>query len=255
MNSFITKKAIIVIGIGEMSGVFTRGLLRAGYPLIPITRDMDINEVARQVEDPEMVLVAVGESDLGPLLEQIPLQWKNKVALLPGSENADINPVGGPGKEFWVFGENFENEPSRGRDPAGERGAWRIEITPSVLAEEDYFLNVMQVMDNDYESQLEVELIKGDKVVGAQIGERVVIFSEDAEVMNTPFSFTIEGKDTYDILLTDMAEGTWQVLKDGNVLIPAISVPNENGTLYFKAKGGEYNILRFFLSIRIPPES
>ncbi|MDX2504500.1 MAG: hypothetical protein QNL62_08495 [Gammaproteobacteria bacterium] len=82
MNSFITKKAIIVIGIGEMSGVFTRGLLRAGYPLIPVTRDMDINEVARQVEDPEMVLVAVGESDLDPLLEQIPLQWKNKVALL-----------------------------------------------------------------------------------------------------------------------------------------------------------------------------
>ena len=76
------KKTIIVIGIGEMSGVFTRGLLRAGYPLFPITRDMDINEIAAQVTDPEMVLVAVGESDLAPVLERLPDDWKNKTALL-----------------------------------------------------------------------------------------------------------------------------------------------------------------------------
>ncbi|MCW8932891.1 MAG: hypothetical protein OQL19_21955 [Gammaproteobacteria bacterium] len=76
------KKNIIVIGIGEMSGVFTRGLLRAGYPIIPITRDMDINDVAKQVTDPEMVLVAVGESDLDTVLEQLPNEWKNKVTLL-----------------------------------------------------------------------------------------------------------------------------------------------------------------------------
>jgi len=76
------KKPIIVIGIGEMSGVFTRGLLRAGYPLFPITRDMDIHETARQVSDPQMVLVAVGESDLAPVLEQLPDNWKNKITLL-----------------------------------------------------------------------------------------------------------------------------------------------------------------------------
>ena len=76
------KKPIIVIGIGEMSGVFTRGLLRAGYPLFPITRDMDILETAKQVSDPQMVLVAVGESDLDPVLEQLPDNWKNKTTLL-----------------------------------------------------------------------------------------------------------------------------------------------------------------------------
>ncbi len=76
------KKPIIVIGIGEMSGVFTRGLLRAGYPLFPITRDMDIFETAKQVSDPQMVLVAVGESDLDPVLEQLPDNWKNKTTLL-----------------------------------------------------------------------------------------------------------------------------------------------------------------------------
>ncbi len=76
------KKPVIVIGIGEMSGVFTRGLLRAGYPLFPITRDMNINEIAAQVTAPEIILVAVGESDLAPVLEQLPADWKNKTALL-----------------------------------------------------------------------------------------------------------------------------------------------------------------------------
>jgi len=76
------KKPVVVIGIGEMSGVFTRGLLRAGYPLYPITRDMDIATIAQQITDPEMVLVAVGETDLDTVLEQLPENWKDKTALL-----------------------------------------------------------------------------------------------------------------------------------------------------------------------------
>jgi len=76
------KKPVIVIGIGEMSGVFTRGLLRAGYPLYPVTRNMNIAAIAEQITDPEMVLVAVGETDLDPVLEQLPEIWRDKVALL-----------------------------------------------------------------------------------------------------------------------------------------------------------------------------
>ncbi len=76
------KKEIIVIGIGEMSGVFTRALLRAGYPIIPITRDIKISDVQQKFDNPEMILVAVGENDLSPVLEQLPSDWKDKVVLL-----------------------------------------------------------------------------------------------------------------------------------------------------------------------------
>ena len=76
------KKTIVVIGIGEMSGVFTRALLRAGYPLFPVTRDMDLNEAAQQVPEPEMVLVAVGENDLDSVLNQLPQNWRNSIVLL-----------------------------------------------------------------------------------------------------------------------------------------------------------------------------
>ena len=65
-----------------MSGVFTRALLRAGYPLFPVTRDMDINEAAQQVPEPEMVLVAVGEKDLDSVLNQLPPNWRNSIVLL-----------------------------------------------------------------------------------------------------------------------------------------------------------------------------
>ena len=188
-----------------------------------------------KVNGREIIIKRTKNGDSGKLIN---------TALLPGADNADITAVGGPGKEFWVFGENFENEPTRGRDPAMERGEWRIEISPSVSAEEDYFLNVMQVMDNNYESQFEVELIKDNKVVGAQIGERVVIFSKNSEEMNMPFSFNIDGEDPFEILLTDMAEGTWQVLRNGEVMIPAIQVRNHEGTIYFKGSGGEYKIMR-----------
>jgi heparin/heparan-sulfate lyase len=188
-----------------------------------------------EVRENEIIIKRSKDDDSGKLIN---------TALLPGAKNADITAVGGPGKEFWVFGENFENEPTRGRDPAGERGEWRIEITPSVSAEEDYFLNVMQVMDNDYEDQDEVKMIKGDKVVGAQIRDRAVIFSRNTEVMDTPFTFNIKGEGSCDILLTDMAEGTWQVLKDGKVLIPAIQSQNQEGTVYFKGSSGEYKLFR-----------
>ncbi len=82
MTQSIVKRPLVVIGIGEMSGVFTRGLLKAGYPLYPVTRDMNIQAVSEQLNDPEMVLVAVGESDLAPVLEQLPEHWKDRLCLL-----------------------------------------------------------------------------------------------------------------------------------------------------------------------------
>jgi heparin/heparan-sulfate lyase len=87
-------------------------------------------------------------------------------------------------------------------------------------------------------------MIQGDRVIGTQIGNRVVMFSENAEIMDTPFSFELEGNDTYSILLTDMAEGTWQVLKDGSVMIPAIQVRPQEGTVYLRGSGGVYKLLR-----------
>ena len=76
------NKPIVVIGIGEMAGVFARGFLRTGHPVYPVTRDMDLQTEANAIPEPEFVLVAVGETDLQTTLQQIPSQWHDKLALL-----------------------------------------------------------------------------------------------------------------------------------------------------------------------------
>jgi len=89
------KSPVIIIGIGEMGGVFARGFLRAGHPVYPAGRSTDLDELARQLPNPELVLVAVAENDLHPLLEQIPACWLSHIALLQNELlPADWQPYG-----------------------------------------------------------------------------------------------------------------------------------------------------------------
>ena len=76
------KSPVIFVGIGEMGGVFARGILRLGYPIVPVTRDMDMQEVAKAYPDPQLVLISVAENDLQPVLEKLPTQWHDQVGLL-----------------------------------------------------------------------------------------------------------------------------------------------------------------------------
>lgn len=76
------KEGIVVIGVGEMAGVFSRGFLKLGHPVYPVTRKMDINEMASLIPEPALVLVSVGENDLHPTLETLPAAWRARVGLL-----------------------------------------------------------------------------------------------------------------------------------------------------------------------------
>jgi len=76
------NKTIVVIGIGEMSGVFIRGLLSSGYTIVPALRETDLNQLAEQYPAPDMILVAVGEADLAKVLNAVPTTWKSNLALL-----------------------------------------------------------------------------------------------------------------------------------------------------------------------------
>ncbi len=82
MSQTSIKKPVVLIGMGEIGGVFSRGLLRIGHPVYPLNRDGDIDELSQQVSNPEMVIVAVGEKDLQSILEKIPSAWREKLVLL-----------------------------------------------------------------------------------------------------------------------------------------------------------------------------
>ncbi|MEJ2455231.1 MAG: hypothetical protein P8103_13890 [Candidatus Thiodiazotropha sp.] len=76
------SREIVLIGIGEIGGVFARGFLRLGYSIHPVTRDTDMRALARRIETPALVLIAVGESSLQTVLADIPPAWKRRLCLL-----------------------------------------------------------------------------------------------------------------------------------------------------------------------------
>ena len=73
---------IVIIGMGELGGVFARGFLRCGHPVYPITRQINIAEESQKIPAPALVLVSAQESELHSVLQQIPEIWQNKLGLI-----------------------------------------------------------------------------------------------------------------------------------------------------------------------------
>ncbi|MDH5484585.1 MAG: hypothetical protein OEY43_05040 [Gammaproteobacteria bacterium] len=76
------KKPVVVIGMGEMGSVFARGFLRLGQPVYPVVKSSDMAAIAREIPEPELVLVAVAENDLQDVLNSIPWNWRDCLVLL-----------------------------------------------------------------------------------------------------------------------------------------------------------------------------
>ncbi|WP_456375733.1 ketopantoate reductase family protein [Thiolapillus sp.] len=76
------KQPIVIIGVGEMGGVFARGFLRLGHPVYPVNRGQDLQQAATELPEAQAVLIAVGEKDLPAVLQKLPDAWKDKTILL-----------------------------------------------------------------------------------------------------------------------------------------------------------------------------
>ena len=75
------NQPIVVLGIGELGSVFSRAFLRNNYPVYPITRQTNVDELVKTI-DPEMILVCTAEADLQSALASIPAAWKDRVAMM-----------------------------------------------------------------------------------------------------------------------------------------------------------------------------
>ena len=147
--------------------------------------------------------------------------------------------VGGPGKEFWVNGVNYPADPRPSHpDMAGERGAWRVELSPSAPSADDVFLNVIRVADNTEFSFEASTLLEGEGVTGVMVAGRGVVFNKTLGVTDKAFKLHIP-KDCQ-LLVTDLAAGKWKVSCNGKTLLKAEPVSEEDGVLYFQALAGDY---------------
>ncbi|MEN8259641.1 MAG: hypothetical protein ABFS02_03480 [Pseudomonadota bacterium] len=76
------KSPVVIIGMGEMGSVLARGFLRSGHPVYPVTRHLDIAEEAGRIPEPVLALVAVTEDILHPVLETIPMAWRDRLGMI-----------------------------------------------------------------------------------------------------------------------------------------------------------------------------
>src|SRR5690606_29823066 len=70
---------VVLWGVGEIGGVFAKGLLRAGHTVHPVTRHHGPNLA---LKDPALVLVTVGEADLPAVLRDLPDSYRSRLGLV-----------------------------------------------------------------------------------------------------------------------------------------------------------------------------
>jgi ketopantoate reductase len=76
------NQSVIIVGMGEMGGVFARGFLKAGYSVIPVNRNQDMLSVVQENPQVQLILIAVAEKDLPAVLAHIPASCSDRIGLL-----------------------------------------------------------------------------------------------------------------------------------------------------------------------------
>jgi len=100
--------------------------------------------------------------------------------LLPAPHKTTV--VGGPGYEFYNLFSGIDYPPSNPAVAAESResGKWRIEVAPELPAEEDQFLNVLQIAGSGA-TPAAARLVTGSPgLAGAQFLDHVVLFAAGA---------------------------------------------------------------------------
>jgi hypothetical protein len=101
-------------------------------------------------------------------------------------EDANLELIGGLGKEAWVDGKNYPFEgygtdknlqPMKNGQPV-ESGAWRLEVSPGSQQTKDYFLHVLFVDDADAHAVRlsEAKLVRDESSLGVIVGGWNVTF-------------------------------------------------------------------------------
>lgn len=153
--------------------------------------------------------------------------------------DAQIEKVGGPGKQWFVSGKNYV---PRGADEQSTDMGWgRVEISPKSQNETDYFLNAMYMTDADKTVSAQAELIENDTILGAKLDSTVAVFVKDKARAQSDISFDVAGDGEFRILVAGIQEGGWDVKKDG-VSVGEQIATKDGGTVYFKGGAGSYTL-------------
>jgi hypothetical protein len=154
-------------------------------------------------------------------------------------EEHEITAIGGPGKEFWVDGDNYP--PARGPRPKEEPGAWRIEVSPSDESTSDRFLHALYVADEDEEAPSEPEAFTAGSMQGCRVGEWVILF--DTEDLVSEIEYESPRPETHHLICGLVPLVFYDVFVDGN--LQGSVKASFSGTLRFDVEGaGQVSVRR-----------
>ena len=168
------NKSVVVVGLGEMGSVFARGFLRTGYTVHPVIRGVEMQSVAENLPQPELVLIAVAEADLHEQLAKVPEPWKDRLVLLQNEllprdwQQYNLQPT-----VISVWFEKKKGQDSKVIIPSPVYGKYAqqvadalasIDIASTVLADEDALLHEL-VLKNVY--------ILTTNIAGLEVGGNV----------------------------------------------------------------------------------
>ena len=163
---------------------------------------------------------------------------------------ATLTKVGGPGKEYWVFGQNWANDvdPQRLERTSMEPGSWRIELSPQTAAAEDLFFNVMQVTDRQSPSRWPVHRLGAGERVGCLIdgpeSSWLVLLRKDSQRSAEPVQLVVPGDRPSHVLVTDLTPGRWHAQREGFNETRALAVGEESGVAWFEGPAGTWTLSR-----------
>ncbi len=174
----------------------------------------------------------------------------NLDVLLPAGAHATLGKVGGPGREFWVFGKNYANDlPAGALDRTSkEPGAWRLELSPTVAAAEDHFLTVMQTTDLRSPERWPVRRLETAGRVGCVLdgpdATWVVLLRRDnqrsAERIEVPATDAKPAPVRF--LITDLTAGRWRATRHGSTDTRSLTVTAEAGAGWFEGPAGAWTL-------------
>lgn len=174
----------------------------------------------------------------------------NVDVLLPAVDNAQIGTVGGPGKEYWVFGKNYANDvdPAIVARSSMEAGQWRVELSPEQPAAEDLFFTVMQVTDRETGQRWPVRRIDLGERVGCELtgvdAKWIVLLRKDGQRSETRVDFTADGKTRCRFLVTDLVPGRWKAARENGGAPQMVDVGVEGGAAWFEGEGGQWSLVK-----------
>jgi heparin/heparan-sulfate lyase len=170
----------------------------------------------------------------------------NLDVLWPAPADASLTKIGGPGREYWVFGQNFANdvEPARREKTSLETGDWRIELSPKLPAAENHFLTVMQTSDRLAPARLPVARLDTADRTGCVIHDArattVVLLRRDGRRSASTVTLAVPGSAPARVLVTDLVPGRWEARRSGGPERISLEVTESAGAAWFAGGAGEW---------------